>query len=130
MRTEQMYENFLLEVEWRLVFDGEAPSTIWSTKKHGNFELIADVKLPKGAKDNQAGILIGGPDIRVGMRANPDGKWQRYRICVKEGKVMVAVGDEELSEVPGAIELPKQTSIALAVEGGRVEWANVLVREL
>ena len=47
--------------DWRLVFDGKGSSTIWSTPKHDNFELVADVKLPKGSEDNQAGILIGAP---------------------------------------------------------------------
>lgn len=120
--------------DWRLVCDGKEPSTVWSTTKHGDFELIADVKLPRDGEDNQAGILIGGPDAselpRVGVRANTDGKWQRYRVRVEDGKIAVGVGDGELREVPGSVQLPKESAIGLAVEGGEVEWANVLVREL
>jgi len=119
---------------WTLAYGGEGSSTMWTEAKFGDFELIADVKLPQDADDNHAGIVIGSPDAheltRIGMRTQGAGKWLRYRIRVEDGKLSTAIGGDELKAVPPGVALPKQAAIGLAAEGGKVEWANLLIREL
>jgi len=132
-------EDLWKSQDWQLVHDGEsssARSTIWSEKRSGDFELILDTKLPKNAKDGQAAIVLGGPDaqaqprIEISPTAATPGQWRRYRVTLQDGRVTATVGDETIIENKQLADLVTPTAVGLTNQAARIEFANILIREL
>ncbi len=125
--------------DWRLIHDGEgssAGSTIWSEKRFKSVDLILDAKLPKKTKDGQAAIVLGGPDAqesgltKISLTGATPGQWHRYRVTVRDGQMKVTVDGETIAEEKPVADLATPTAIGLTGQGGQIEFANILIRDM
>lgn len=151
LRTDRMYENFVLELEYKhLVPGGNAGVFIWGDaltargqpfvraieiqvldgQETANYTSHGDIFPIHGAtmtpdRPHPAGWARSLPSER---RARPAGEWNHYRITADKGRVKLAVNGKEVS---GGYDIsPRKGYIHLESEGGVVQWRNLRVREL
>jgi len=144
LRTERMYENFVLELDWRHTVDG------------GNAGLFVHADALPGPGmpftrtfecqilDNNHGDIfgIGGPrmtpdkphpkgralSLPAEKRSNPEGEWNHYRIVSRDGMLTLAVNGEIVTK---AYHLnPRKGYICLESEGSLVYFKNIQIKEL
>lgn len=151
IRTERMYQNFILELEWRhLVPKGNAGVFVWAddiTARGQPFIRGVEVQILENAYgDNKSHTCHG--DIfpihgatmipingRGGKRAfptenrsNPSPEWNHYRIECNEGNISLAVNGKVVTK--GTFAIPSKGYICLESEGGVVHYRNVRIKEL
>jgi hypothetical protein len=151
LRTDRMYENFILELEYMHVEPGgNAGVFIWGDaltargqpfvraieiqvldgRNTENYTSHGDVFAIHGAtmtpdRPHPAGWPRSLPSER---RARPAGEWNHYRITAENGTVKLAVNGKEVS---GGYDIsPRKGYIHLESEGGIVWWRNLRIREL
>lgn len=151
MRTEKMYENFVLELEWRhLVPKGNAGVFVWSdaitapgvpfTRSHeiqvldgrdgDTYTSHGDVFSIHGAsmkpdRPHPKGQMRCLPSE---MRCKPSPEWNHYRIACNDGVIKLSVNGKEVS---GASEcLPRKGYICLEAEGSECHFRNIKLQEL
>ena len=151
LRTDRMYENFILELEYQhLEAGGNAGVFIWGDaltargqpfvraievqvldgRNTENYTSHGDVFSIHGARmtpdrPHPGGWMRSLPSER---RARPAGEWNHYRITAKEGTIKLAVNGKEVS---GGYDIsPRKGYIHLESEGGVVQWRNLRIREL
>jgi hypothetical protein len=151
LRTDRMYENFVLELEYmHVVPGGNAGVFIWGDAltapgqpfvraieiqvldghETANYTSHGDVFAIHGARmtpdrPHPAGWPRSLPSER---RARPAGEWNHYRITADNGTVKLAVNGKEVS---GGYDIsPRKGYIHLESEGGIVWWRNLRIREL
>ena len=151
MRTDRMYENFILEVEWRhLEPKGNAGIFIWSDayptshrvftrsievqvldgRETKNYTSHGDVFAIHGAKltpdrPHPAGWPRSLPSEK---RAKPSPEWNHYRIECNDGRITLAVNGKVVS---GGSEChPRKGFICLESEGSPCEFRNLRIKEL
>jgi hypothetical protein len=151
LRTARMYENFVLELEYRhLEPGGNAGVFIWGdalTARGQPFVRAVEVQVLDGRNTDTYTshgdvFPIHGarmtPDrphpggwarsLPIERRARPAGEWNHYRITARDGTIKLAVNGKEVS---GGYDIsPRKGYIHLESEGGVVEWKNVRLREL
>lgn len=144
LRTENQYQNFILELEWR------------HTQEGGNAGLFihSDPLPPVGRPFTRAieiQIMDGnGGDIfaiqgatmtpkephpRGGMRSfptdnrnHPPGQWNHYRVESRDGMIILSVNGEEVNR--GYHANPRKGYICLESEGSEIHYRNIRIREL
>jgi 3-keto-disaccharide hydrolase len=151
LRTTRMYQNFVLELEWRhLEPAGNAGIFIWAddiTARGVPFHRSIEVQvLDHGYGNTQSHTTHG--DIfpihgarmtpingRGGSRAFPTAKrskpspeWNHYRITCQDGNITLAVNGEVVTR--GTDCTPRKGYICLESEGGQVDYRNIRIREL
>lgn len=151
IRTERMYENFVLELEYLheqpmgnagvfvwadalpargqpflraievQVLDGRNSETYTS---HGDvFAIHGAVLTPD--RPHPKGAMRSLPSER---RAKGPGEWNHYRITARNGTLKLAVNGKEVS---GGYDIsPRKGYIALESEGAPVRFRNIRIREL
>ncbi|BCS35512.1 hypothetical protein TBR22_A47430 [Luteitalea sp. TBR-22] len=151
IRTERMYENFVLELEYLheqpmgnagvfvwadalpargqpflraievQVLDGRNSDTYTS---HGDvFAIHGAVLTPD--RPHPKGAMRSLPSER---RAKGPGEWNHYRITARNGTLKLAVNGKEVS---GGYDIsPRKGYIALESEGAPVRFRNIRIREL
>ena len=151
IRTERMYENFVLELEYQhqqplgnagvfiwadalpargqpflraievQVLDGRNSETYTS---HGDvFAIHGAVLTPD--RPHPKGAMRSLPSER---RAKGPGEWNHYRITADSGTIKLAVNGAEVS---GGYDIsPRKGYIALESEGAPVLFRNIRIREL
>jgi hypothetical protein len=151
IRTERMYENFVLELEYMhqkpmgnagvfiwadalpargqpflraievQVLDGRNSETYTS---HGDvFAIHGAVLTPDRPHPN--GSMRSLPSER---RAKGPGQWNHYRITANKGTIKLAVNGKEVS---GGYDIsPRKGYIALESEGAPTLFRNIRIREL
>lgn len=151
IRTERMYENFVLELEYMhqkpmgnagvfvwadalpargqpflraievQVLDGRNSETYTS---HGDvFAIHGAVLTPDRPHPN--GSMRSLPSER---RAKGPGEWNHYRITANKGTIKLAVNGKEVS---GGYDIsPRKGYIALESEGAPTLFRNIRIREL
>jgi len=151
LRTERMYENFVLELEYmHTVPKGNAGLFIWGDaitargqpfvraieiqildgQNTDNYTSHGDVFAIHGAKmtpdrPHPGGWMRSLPSER---RAKPAGEWNHYRVTAQNGTVKLAVNGKEVS---GGYDVsPRKGYIHLESEGGVVQYRNIRIREL
>ena len=120
MRTDRMYENFILEVEWRhLKPKGNAGIFIWSDAKpesHPVFTRSIEVQVLDGRETKNytshgdvfaihgAKLTPDRPHPSGAMRclpsekrARPSPEWNHYRIHCNDGRITLAVNGKVVS---------------------------------
>ncbi|MEO6711657.1 MAG: hypothetical protein ABI054_13070 [Planctomycetota bacterium] len=107
----------------------QAPAApIWTEADFGDCEITLDVRVLEGHPT--AVLFARGPQgFQVALEPRPTGQWSRIRAKF-EGEANDIDIDRELSAgvMPG---VAKHGPIGLSTEGGgRVEFANVMVRDL
>ena len=151
LRTEKMYQNFVMELEWRhMVPRGNAGIFVWAddiTSRGVPFHRGVEVQVLENAYGNSKGHTTHG-DIfpihgatmtpvngRGGSRAfptenrsNPSPEWNHYRIECRDGEISLAVNGKVVTR--GTDCVPRKGYICLESEGGVVHYRNVRIREL
>ncbi len=151
LRTERMYQNFVLELEWRhLVPGGNAGIFIWAddiTAKGVPFHRGIEVQVLENAYGQSQAHTTHG-DIfpihgakmtpingRGGDRAfptqslsRPSPEWNHYRIVGNDGELSLFVNGVLVTR--GVQCNPKKGYICLESEGGVVHYRNVRIKEL
>ena len=151
LRTDRMYENFILELEYRHLEPGgnaglfiwgdalttrgqpfvraievqilDGRNTEWYTS-HGDVFAIHGAKLTPD-RPHPRGAMRSLPSER---RARPAGEWNHYRVTARDGTVKLAVNGKEVS---GGTDIsPRKGYIHLESEGGVVEYRNLRIKEL
>jgi hypothetical protein len=144
LRTERMYENFVLELEWmHTVPKQNAGVFIWGDAitargqpfvraveiqvldgNHGDIFPIHGARMtPDPASPNR-----GDRSLPRERRSRPAGAWNHYRITAQNGTIKLEVNG---GEVAGGSDIsPRKGYIHLESEGGVVNWRNIRIREL
>lgn len=151
LRTERMYENFILELEYQhLKPGGNAGVFVWAdalTARGQPFHRGVEVQVLDG--HNTKNYTSHGdifpihgarmtPDrphpsgssrcLPSERRAKPAGQWNHYRITCNNGVIKLAVNGKEVSG--GSNCSPRKGYICLESEGGQVLWRNFRIKEL
>lgn len=151
MRTEKMYQNFILEVEWRhLKPKGNAGIFIWAdditapgvpfhrgievqvlenaygnTKSHTTHGDIFPIH---GAKMTPINGRGGNRAFPTESRSKPSPEWNHYRIICQDGEISLAVNGKVVTR--GKDCSPRKGYICLESEGGVVHYRNLKIKEL
>ncbi|UCE49867.1 MAG: DUF1080 domain-containing protein [Phycisphaerales bacterium] len=151
MRTERMYENYVLELEWRHMKAGgnaglfihsdpiTAPGQpftrsieiqILDGRNTENYTSHGDVFAIHGAtmkpdKPHPGGWMRSLPSER---RCNPAGQWNHYRVESRDGAISLAVNGKVVTRAYEAS--PRKGYICLESEGGLVHFRNIRIKEL
>lgn len=151
LRTKRMYQNFVMEVEWRHMKPrGNAGIFIWAddiTAKGQPFHRGIEIQVLENAYGNTRSHTTHG-DIfpihgakmkpingRGGSRAfptaehsKPSPEWNHYRIEAKQGKVSLSVNGHLVTQ--GTECRPSKGYICIESEGGIVHYRNMKIKEL
>ncbi len=151
LRTERMYQNFIMEVEWRHMKPrGNAGIFVWAddiTARGQPFHRSVEVQVLENAYGNSGGHTVHG-DIfpihgatmtpvngRGGSRAfptefrsKPSPEWNHYRIVCDDGEISLAVNGKVVTR--GKEASPRKGYICLESEGGIVHYRNLRIKEL
>jgi hypothetical protein len=151
LRTERMYQNFVLELEYKhLEPGGNAGVFIWGDaltargqpfvraievqvldgRNTANYTSHGDVFAIHGARmtperPHPAGWARSLPSEQ---RARPAGEWNHYRITARDGTIALEVNGKHVSG--GHSISPRKGYIHLESEGGAVDWRNLRIAEL
>jgi hypothetical protein len=152
MRTTRMYENYILELEWKhikpggnaglfvhsdpitargqpftrahevQIIDGNHPEGLWTG--HGDvFSIHGATFVPD--RPHPQGWMRCLPSER---RANPAGQWNHYRVECQDGKLSLAVNGKVVS---GGTECkPRKGYICLEAEGSECHFRNIRIKEV
>lgn len=151
IRTEKMYQNFIMELEWRhMVPRGNAGVFVWAddiTARGVPFHRGIEVQVLENAYGNTNSYTTHG-DIfpihgatmtpingRGGSRAfptefrsNPSPEWNHYRIECRDGEISLAVNGKVVTR--GKDASPRKGYICLESEGGVVHYRNIRIQTL
>ncbi|MDG2222659.1 MAG: DUF1080 domain-containing protein [Rubripirellula sp.] len=151
IRTAKMYQNFILELEWRhMVPRGNAGVFVWAddiTSRGVPFHRGIEVQVLENAYGNNRSHTTHGDIFPIhgakmtpinghgGSRAfptenrsNPSPEWNHYRIECRDGEISLAVNGKVVTR--GKDCVPRKGYICLESEGGIVHYRNVRIREL
>ncbi len=151
LRTERMYQNFILEVEWRhMVSGGNAGIFVWAddlTARGRPFHRSVEVQVLDHGYGNGAGHTTHGDIFPIHgarmtpingrggsrafpeeLRSHPSPDWNHYRITCFDGAITLAVNGEVVTR--GYASSPKKGYICLESEGGTVDYRNLNIQEL
>lgn len=151
LRTQRMYQNFILEVEWRhMKPKGNAGIFVWAddiTAKGVPFHRSIEVQVLENEYGNTRGYTTHG-DIfpihgakmspvngRGGNRAfptenrsNPSPQWNHYRIECRDGDIALSVNGKLVTQ--GKKCSPSKGYICIESEGGVVHYRNMKIKVL
>lgn len=151
LRTTRMYQNFVMEVEWRhMKPKGNAGIFVWAddiTARGVPFHRSIEVQVLENAYGNSRGHTTHG-DIfpihgakmepingRGGSRAfpteersKPSPEWNHYRIECRDGEISLAVNGKVVTR--GKECSPRKGYICLESEGGIVHYRNLTIKKL
>ncbi|MBN1559471.1 DUF1080 domain-containing protein [candidate division KSB1 bacterium] len=151
LRTDSMYENFILELEYRhLVTEGNSglfihseplpvtgkPFTksieiqILTDRDTDNYTSHGDMFGIQGATMapwplHPAGWMRSLPQAR---RARPTGEWNHYRVESRDGILTLAVNGDIVTRAFHTN--PRKGYICLESEGGVIDFRNIRIQEL
>ena len=151
MRTERMYENFVLELEWRhMEPGGNAGLFIWSDPlpyRGQPFTRALEVQVMDGVEtENYTShgdiFSIWGAEMTPDRphpngwerclpsekRAKPSPEWNHYRLECRDGRVELAVNGKVVSGASDA--RPRKGYLCLEAEGSEVHFRNLRIQEL
>jgi len=151
LRTERMYENFVLDLEWmHLTPKGNAGVFIWADplpapgqpflravevqvldgRETPNYTSHGDIFPIHGTTMTPNQPHPGGwpRSLPTEKRAKPAGQWNHYRITADRGRITLEVNGKAVS---GGYDItPRKGYIALESEGAPAMFRNLRIREL
>jgi hypothetical protein len=151
LRTEKMYENFILEMEWKhLQEKGNSGLFVWSDglpAPGGPFTRAIEVQILDGLNTEDYtshGDLFSiqgatcKPDrphpkgwmrcLPSEHRSKPFGQWNHYRVECNDGVIKLAVNGKVVS---GLSECrPRKGFLCLESEGSECHFRNLRIKEL
>ena len=151
IRTQEMYQNFVFDVEWRhLVPGGNAGIFLWAddipsrgvpfhrgievqilehaygnTRSHTTHGDIFPIHGAKMTPDNGRG---GSRAFPTEMRGRPAPEWNHYRITCNDGAVTLELNGKKVTS--GSNCTPRKGYLCLESEGGIVHYRNVRIKKL
>lgn len=147
LRTTRQYENFILELEWKHLFEnGNAGLFIHSDDitapgkpftrsiecqimdgNHGDMFAIHGARMTRDNKDpfDKIGWIRSFPTEK---RAKPAGEWNHYRIESQDGILTLAVNGKMVSRAFHTN--PRKGYICLESEGSEVHFKKIRIKEL
>jgi hypothetical protein len=149
LRSERMYQNFILELEWRhLKAKGNAGVYIWSDPipargqpftraievqvldgQEGSwFTSDGDIFPIHGAKMSPENGRGGDRAFPTEKRMKPSPEWNHYRIECIDGDISLAVNGKVVTR--GHNASPRKGFLGLESEGSPVEFRNLRLQEL
>lgn len=152
LRTEKMYHNFELELEWRhMVPGGNAGVFVWAddiTSRGVPFHRGIEVQVLENAYGNTQshtthgdifpihgakmtpinGRNGGNRAFPIEERSKPSPEWNHYRIVCNDGNITLAVNGKVVTQ--GKECSPRKGYICLESEGGVVHYRNIRIKEL
>ncbi len=149
LRTERMYRNFILDVEWRhMKPKGNAGVFVWADPlpargqpfvrgvevqtldgQEGDwFTSDGDIFPVHGAKMTPENGRGGDRAFPTEKRVRPSPEWNHYRITCTEGAITLAVNGTVVTR--GHSASPRKGYICLESEGSPTDFRNVMIREL
>src|SRR4051812_19052288 len=157
LRSDKMYENFVVELEWRhLTPGGNAGFFVFAdalTAPGQPFTRAIEVQVMDGPNHPQRRYTTQGdifpihgatmiPDnpfktAKPGAsgrsyptedRSKPSPEWNHYRIECIDGKISLAVNGKVVTT--GHDASPRKGHLCLESEGGQVEWRNLKIKQL
>lgn len=149
LRTTRMYQNFILELEWRhLRPKGNAGVFVWAdalTARGQPFIRGVEVQVldgsegPSHTSDGDIFPIHGAKMTPVNgrggdrafpteKRMKPSPEWNHYRIECRDGAISLAVNGAVVTR--GHDTSPRKGYICLESEGSPVEFRNLRLREL
>jgi hypothetical protein len=149
LRTTRMYQNFVLELEWRhLKPQGNAGVFVWADaltsrgqpfirgievqvldgRESPNHTSDGDIFPIHGAKMVPINGRGGDRAFPIEKRAKPSPEWNHYRIECANGAISLSVNGKIVTR--GHSASPRKGYICLESEGSPVEFRNVRLREL
>ena len=151
IRTAKMYQNFILELEWRhMVPRGNAGVFVWADditalgqpfhrgievqvleNSYGNtrsYSTHGDIFPIHGARMTPVNGRGGSRAFPTEERSRPSPQWNHYRIECRDGNISLAVNGRVVTR--GQDCSPRKGYICLESEGGIVHYRNVRIREL
>ncbi len=151
IRTEKMYQNFIMELEWRhMVPRGNAGVFVWADditargvpfhrgievqvleNAYGNTQTYTthgDIFPIHGAKMTPINGRGGSRAFPTEFRSNPSPEWNHYRIECRDGEISLAVNGKVVTR--GTDASPRKGYICLESEGGVVHYRNIRIQTL
>ena len=151
LRTERMYQNFIMEVEWRhMKPKGNAGIFVWAddiTARGQPFHRGIEVQVLENSYGNTKGYTThgdifpihgatmtpvngrgGSRAFPVEKRSRPSPDWNHYRIVCNDGNISLAVNGKVVTK--GKNSNPRKGYICIESEGGVVHYRNMIIKEL
>ena len=151
LRTLKMYQNFILELEWRhMVPKGNAGVFVWADDitapgvpfhrgievqvlenaygKSNWFTTHGDIFPIHGAKMTPINGRGGSRAFPTKELSKPSPEWNHYRIECRDGAISLTVNGEVVTQ--GKDCSPSKGYICLESEGGVVHYRNIRIKEL
>ena len=156
LRTERMFENFIIELEWRhMTKGGNSGLFLWgdgftpagSPYPRGIEVQILDPGFDVPGKNEWYSVHgdvfpVGGAKLTVGGRISPDKKrsfpseertkpspeWNHYRVVANNGEIRLSVNGKEVTIATGAS--PRKGYLMLESEGAECQFRNIRIHEL
>lgn len=151
IRTDRMFQNFILELEWRhMVPGGNAGVFIWAdditargVPFHRSIEVqVLDHKYGQSAGHTTHGDIFpihgakmtplngrgGSRAFPTEERSKPSPEWNHYRIECRDGEIALAVNGKVVTR--GKDASPRKGYVCLESEGGVVHYRNIRIQEL
>jgi hypothetical protein len=157
MRTARMYENFILELEWRHLVDGGNSGVFtWADglpavggpfprgievqvldlgyAKHSGanewFTTHGDIFPVRGATMTPTGRIskTGVRSFHVEERTKPSPAWNHYRLVANRGELRLSVNGKEVTV--GKDCVPRKGFLCLEAEGSECHFRNLRIKEL
>jgi len=152
MRTAKMYENFILELDWKhlrrggnaglfvysdaltapgvpftraievQILDGNSPDGVWTG--HGDVFAIHGARFVPD-RPHPKGWMRCLPSE---WRAKPAGEWNHYRVESRDGRLTLAVNGKIVSG--GSNCVPRKGYLCLESEGSPAHFRNLRIHEL
>lgn len=152
LRTERMYENYIVEFDWMhlkkggnagfFVHSGALPVKGQPFTKGHEIQVI-DGDDPKGSWTGHGDVFsIHGatfvPDrphpggwmrcLPSEKRANPAGQWNHYKVTCNDGSIKLEVNGKEVSG--GTKANPRKGYLCVESEGAPANFRNMRIKEL
>jgi hypothetical protein len=149
LRTRRMYQNFILELEWRhLKPQGNAGVFVWADaltargqpfirgievqvldgREGETHTSDGDVFPIHGARMTPLNGRGGDRAFPVTKRVRPSPEWNHYRITCLNGLLTLAVNGRVVTR--GVAASPRKGYLCLESEGSPAEFRNLRVKEL
>ena len=152
MRSERMYENFILEIEWRhMTAGGNSGVFLWSNAVPGRNRLPEGMEVQMLELDwykihNRTNAYVSGELFGAGgMKAVPDnprgsrsksvemrckgkGEWNKYTVVAVDGTVKLAINGKFVNGIRLASR--RKGYLCLEAEGAEIHFRNIRIMEL
>ncbi len=156
LRTERMYENFIIEFDWRhMTSGGNSGLFIWAdglpsvgaAYPRGIEVQILDPGFDRPGKNewysthgdlfavNGAALTVAGKISPSGKRSfpteertKPSPEWNHYRLVANHGDLRLSVNGKEVTVAQAAS--PRMGYLMLEAEGAETHFRNLKIKEL